>query len=115
MKLNVKKKTKKNKRKLCPTSSVIKTLHRKFLSYPLNEVAPAHQKLELYVWEVTLNVAGIKKRFLSAYRGFLEGARSINNVFFWGGGGMWLNDQPRVEMSKTHRQDFVHGLLVKRI
>ena len=82
MKLNVKKKTKQNKQKFSPTSSVIKTLHRKLLGYPLNDVAPAHQNLELYVWEVTLNLAGIKKKLLSAYRGLLEGARSIDNVFF---------------------------------
>ena len=49
MKLNVKKKTKQNKQKFSPTSSVIKTLHRKLLGYPLNDVAPAHQNLELYV------------------------------------------------------------------
>ena len=28
---------------------------------------------------------------------------------------MWLNEQPRNEMSKTHRQDFVHILYLKTI
>ena len=95
MKLNVKKKQQQNKQKLCPTSSAIKTLHRKLLGYPLIDVAPAHQKLELYVWEVTLNVAGIKKKLLSAYRGLLEGALSINNVFFGGGGECKWDTPPR--------------------